>query len=178
MWSRCSINFRWRFTTPGDPDMGRGSSSIKDAGRLIFTLTPMAEDEATQFSISQADRRQFIRLDSAKVNLTAPARNATWFRLVSVAIGNATKEYPAGDHVQTVETWTPPDTWAGLSSIILNAAQSGLNSLSANALRHSLSLVAHLWRKWRTHPQPGYLNGAAYRFLRGVSQRIRVGCEH
>jgi hypothetical protein len=32
--------------TPGDADTGRGGSSIKDAGRLVCTLTVMREEEA------------------------------------------------------------------------------------------------------------------------------------
>jgi hypothetical protein len=115
---------------PGDADMGRGSSSIRDAGRLIYTLTPMNQDEAEQFGISQADRRDYIRLDSAKVNIVRPARTATWFKLTSVAIGNATPDYPAGDQVQTVEPWTAPDTWAGLDNatlnLILNKIETGM----------------------------------------------------
>jgi hypothetical protein len=34
--------------------------------------------------------------------------------LVSVPLGNATPQYPNGDHIQTVEPWTPPKTWEGL----------------------------------------------------------------
>jgi RecA-family ATPase len=38
--------------TPGDADSGRGASAIRDAGRLIYTLTTMSEDEAKTFGIS------------------------------------------------------------------------------------------------------------------------------
>jgi hypothetical protein len=140
---------------PGDADTGRGSSSIKDAGRLVFTLTPMSEDEARQFSIDQADRRQFVRLDSAKVNLTPPAKTATWFRLVSVPIGNSTPDYPAGDHVQTVKPWTPPDTWAGLPSIALNAALTEIDTGMPKGQRYSDSATASAakaaWRVVQKH---------------------------
>jgi RecA-family ATPase len=30
--------------TPGDADSGRGSSGIRDAGRLVYTLVPMSEE--------------------------------------------------------------------------------------------------------------------------------------
>jgi hypothetical protein len=42
--------------TPGDADSGRGSSGIRDAGRLIYTLTLMSENEARMFGISPEDR--------------------------------------------------------------------------------------------------------------------------
>jgi RecA-family ATPase len=41
--------------TPGDADSARGSSGIRDAGRLIFTLTPMSEGEAKAFNIDLDD---------------------------------------------------------------------------------------------------------------------------
>jgi hypothetical protein len=37
-----------------------------------------------------------------------------------VQLGNRTELYPNGDEVQTVEPWTPPDTWSGLNSLLLN----------------------------------------------------------
>ena len=35
-------------------------------------------------------------------------------------LGNGTAVHPNGDIVQTVEAWTPPDTWADLSLELLN----------------------------------------------------------
>jgi hypothetical protein len=88
--------------TPGDADAGRGSSGIRDAGRLVYTLTPMSEDEARMFGIAAADRSGYIRLDSAKVNITAKTGKPSWFRLIGVNIGNGTPEYP---------TATPSRSW-------------------------------------------------------------------
>ncbi len=59
-------------------------------------------------------------MDSAKVNIAPPLEEAKWFRLVGVPLGNETELYPKGDEVQTVEAWTPPDAWDGLSSHLLN----------------------------------------------------------
>ncbi len=107
--------------TPGDADAGRGASSIRDAGRLIYTLTVMSETEAQSFNISPDDRPSYIRLDSAKVNLAGRSATATWFHIVGVPIGNATEQYPAGDTIQVVEPWSPPDAWSGVSIHTLNA---------------------------------------------------------
>src|SRR5262249_40187983 len=49
--------------TPGDADSGRGSSGIKDAGRLVYTLVTMSETEAKMFNIDAADRFKYVRLD-------------------------------------------------------------------------------------------------------------------
>jgi hypothetical protein len=80
--------------TPGDPDAGRGGSAARDAGRLIYTLTAMNEDEAKTFGINPEERTAYVRLDKAKVNLAPPARTAEWFKLVGVPLDNATDEYP------------------------------------------------------------------------------------
>jgi hypothetical protein len=75
----------------------------------------MSKGEAKGFGVTEADRRSLMRLDSAKVNIMPPAVAATWFRLVNVVLGNGTEEYPAGDHMQTVERWYPPDRGAEVS---------------------------------------------------------------
>jgi hypothetical protein len=106
---------------PGNANRGRGASSMKDAGRLIYTLTPMSLEEGQALGLNEPDRRRLIRLDSAKVNITPPMAQAKWFRLVGVDIGNGTELYPNGDQVQTVEPWTPPDVFAALSNLVINA---------------------------------------------------------
>ena len=106
--------------TPGDADRSRGASSMKDAARLVYTLTPMTQEEAQQFGLNEAERRSLIRMDSGKVNITPQAADATWFKLIGVPLDNGNSLYPAGDNVQTIEPWTPPDTWAALDSALLN----------------------------------------------------------
>lgn len=104
----------------GDANKGRGASSMKDAGRLVYTLTPMTEDEARNFGITEAERRSLVRLDSGKVNITPPSNRATWFKLIGVPLGNATAAYPNGDEVQTVQRWELPNIWKGLETDTLN----------------------------------------------------------
>jgi hypothetical protein len=117
-------------TAPGDADSGRGASAIKDAARLVYTLAAMNGEEAERLGISEDERRAYIRLDSAKVNLAPPAGKATWFKLVGVRLDNGNGGYPAGDEVQTVAAWKPPETWADTSdatlNLILNDIQAGL----------------------------------------------------
>jgi len=107
--------------SPGDADSGRGSSGIRDAGRLVYTLTPMSENEAKIFNIPVEKRWEYVRLDSAKVNIAARSGVAEWFHIVGQNIGNATEEYPGGDTVQVVEPWSPPDAWKDTTNETLNA---------------------------------------------------------
>jgi AAA domain-containing protein/primase-like protein len=97
--------------TPGDADAGRGASAYIDACRLVSTCSPMSEEDAKTFSIT--DRWEFIRVDSGKPNIARRNRNPKWFRLVGVKLDNATELYPSGDEVQTVVPWEPPNAWTG-----------------------------------------------------------------
>ncbi len=113
---------------PGNANRGRGASAMKDGARLVYTLTAMSTEEAQAFGVTEDARRRLVRMDSGKVNITPPMTAAKWFRLVGVPLGNATDIYPNGDDVQTVEPWTPPDTWAGLSIHLLNLILTALDA--------------------------------------------------
>ena len=123
--------------TAGDADAGRGASATRDAGRLFYTLTRMTEEEAKQFSIPAEQRALYVRLDSSKVNIAPPSGEATWFKLVGVHLGNATADYPAGDDVQTVERWYPPETWENVTTAQLNAVLTDINTGLPNGQRYS-----------------------------------------
>src|SRR5205085_6726791 len=112
-------------------------------------LTPMSAHEAQAFGIAEDGRRLYVRMDSAKVNIAPPMMRAKWFRLVGVSLGNATELYPNGDTVQTVEPWTPPKLWDGLSSAILNAALTEVDGGMPNGQRYSAANKASDRAAWR-----------------------------
>jgi hypothetical protein len=97
----------------------------------------MSEDEAQAFGIEPEERRFYLRLDSAKVNLLPPAERAQWFRLVDVRLGNCTPDYPDGDRVQAIESWDPPDIWDGLDSEALKAVLDEIDAGLPNGRRYS-----------------------------------------
>jgi hypothetical protein len=134
--------------TPGDADAGRGSSGIKDAGRLVFTLTPMSSEEAAMYGVPEDDKSLYVRLDSAKVNIIRRGGKPLWFRLVGVRLDNGTQEYPNGDEVQTVEPWTPPNTFEGLADAVLNAALTEIDKGMTNGQRYSGSGAAKERAAW------------------------------
>jgi hypothetical protein len=81
----------------------RGASAFRDAVRLLYTLTSMSAEEAAEMNIDDRDRLSLVRLDPGKLNITVPAAEAVWYKLVGVKIGNGNETYPNGDDVQTVE---------------------------------------------------------------------------
>jgi hypothetical protein len=94
----------------------RRASAMKDAARLVYTLNAMTKDEAKTFGINELDRWAYIRMDKGKVNIIPPARQAKWFKLIGVAIGNSNEMYKHGDEVQVVESWIPPDVMVGMTN--------------------------------------------------------------
>jgi AAA domain len=133
----------------GESDNGRGASSIRDACRLVYTLTTMSAEEAKAFEIPEGQRKAYIRLDSAKVNIAPTAQEVAWFRLVGVRLENGTEEYPIGDEVQTVAQWFPPDTWADLSFETIDAALTAIDAGLPNGQRYSSAPNANARAAWR-----------------------------
>ena len=135
--------------TPGDADLGRGASAVRDACRLVYTLQTMTQDEAGQFGVSAAERRHYVRMDNAKVNLAPPASSARWFRLVGVDLGNGTEAYPAGDTVQAVQPWQPPDAWDGLATDLLNRVLDDISEGLPDGNQYSDASSAKERAAWR-----------------------------
>jgi hypothetical protein len=94
---------------PGNASRGRGASAMVNAGRLVLTLTTMSADEAKTFGIAETERKQYARVDNAKVNITKSGGSARWFHIIGVRLGNTTDLYPNGDEVQTVVPWQARD---------------------------------------------------------------------
>lgn len=100
------------------------------------------------YGIKEEDRQLYVRLDSAKVNLLRRGGKATWFKLLGVPLNNGTPEYPNGDEIQTVEPWTPPDTFDGLADASLNAALTEIDAGLPNGQRYSNSGPARGRAAW------------------------------
>jgi hypothetical protein len=134
---------------PGNAERGRGASATKDASRLTYTLTTMSAEEAKAFGIAEEERRLFMRMDSAKVNIAPPMGKAKWFKLVGVRLDNGNDEYPNGDEVQTVELWKPPKLWEDLAAATLNAALTEIDAGMPNGQRFSSAGPARDRAAWR-----------------------------
>ncbi|RVC75826.1 MAG: hypothetical protein EOS58_06310 [Mesorhizobium sp.] len=122
---------------PGNANRGRGASALKDAIRLGYTLTHMSADEAKTFGIAEDQRRQYVRVDPAKVNIAPQARAAQWFRLVSQNIGNSSKDNPQGDDIQVMAPWSPPELMAGMGGDIAPRILREIHEGPGNGERYS-----------------------------------------
>lgn len=95
-------------------DAVRGASSIVGAVRSARVLNVMSKETAKGFCIPERERRSFVRVDDGKSNM-APPEAARWFRLIGQPLGNGTSDR-LEDVVAVAETWTPPDTFDGLTA--------------------------------------------------------------
>ena len=89
-------------------DDGRGASALRDAARTARTINTMTAGEAENAEIAERDRGYYFRADIGKANLTPPAEQADWFRLISVDLGNGTDELDVGDSIGVVTAWKYP----------------------------------------------------------------------
>ncbi|MCA7118420.1 MAG: helicase RepA family protein [Acidibrevibacterium sp.] len=105
-----------------DAEAARGAKALTDAARIARILSPMSDQEGEEMGIPAAERARLVRLDDVKANLAPRAGRAAWYRLESVALGNATEAYPRGDHVQAITRFRPPTVWAKLSPADCNEA--------------------------------------------------------
>ena len=72
----------------GNADIARGASALKDAVRVVATLTPMSTVEAKAITFDAQKQSRHFRLDFAKQNFSPACVNETWFRMESCLIGN------------------------------------------------------------------------------------------
>jgi hypothetical protein len=88
-------------------DDARGGGAIINAVRSGRVINRMTTGEAETAKVDLDQRARYVRLDRGKRNM-APPDKATWFRLVSVVIGNT-------DNVQALETWDFPALMDGIT---------------------------------------------------------------
>lgn len=98
-----------------DVEAARGGKALTDGARVALTMCSMQEDEAERLGVPVKERLRYVRLDDAKANLAARAIRATWFAIEAVDLGNGTSEYPEGDRVATLVSWTPPSAFEGMT---------------------------------------------------------------
>jgi AAA domain len=133
----------------GDANRQRGAGALKDAARLVYTLTTMGKEDAEALGVGEVERKSIFRIDSAKVNIAPPDATTRWFRLIGVHIGNGTADYPSGDNVQACEPWKAAALFDGLTTGDLNKALQKLGAGMGDGRRYSAAPNARDRAAWK-----------------------------
>lgn len=64
----------------GNMDISRGASGIVYKARISFTLMNASAKDCEDYGLQEAERKTWVRLDDAKMNLALVSDEATWFR--------------------------------------------------------------------------------------------------
>lgn len=110
----------------GDMDAARGGGSLAGVARIISTLFTMSaedyevyEDAIKKQFPAQSDKGRFVRFDDAKATFSLMSPTASWFRKVSVGLGNGHDGIPE-DEVGVLVPWMPPDPFEDMDCATAN----------------------------------------------------------
>jgi hypothetical protein len=166
---------------PGDSARLRGGGATRDAHRLNYTLTWIAEKAAAAWGITdETELGRYFRYDSSKVNL-CPPQAARWYYLCSQPLGNGDEIHPNGDFVQVVEPWTPPPPLEGTTeealARIVAEIGAGLpdGQRYSDANRASQGVLA-AWRVAARH-YPDKTEAQCRQIIRGLITSRRLAVE-
>lgn len=118
-------------------EAARGAKALTDSARVGLLLSSMTDQEALSLGVSPEERLAYIRLDDAKANLAPRASRASWFHLNTVHLPNGNTEYPHGDQVVVIETWTPTSVWDRLTTEDCNRALDRIRDGLPNGQRYT-----------------------------------------
>ena len=119
--TQCSMLVPCHFRKGGDldtdgRDLFRGATSLVDGARIARGMQQMTDAEAKGFGMADDRRTAFVRMVDIKSNMAPKAQATDWYELVPVALGNDRVDpaYPAGDSVQAIKRWDPPELFGGM----------------------------------------------------------------
>lgn len=99
---------------------GRGASALVNAVRGARVMNKMSASEAQLAEVDMPGL--YFRIDTGKTNVAPPAERASWYRLVSVDLGNGDQTGP-GDNIGVVASWDWPSALDGVTTADLRRVQ-------------------------------------------------------
>ncbi len=138
-----TVKLRDRDATADD---GRGASSLVAKARDARVLNPMSAQDAANLGMSGERDSFFWTGPGGKSNMTAKTSRKTWFRLISVGLGNGILSAPE-DRVAVVTAWAPPK----VDETLCPAAVARLADLLADE-QWRQAWQARTNRRWIGHP--------------------------
>lgn len=119
----------------------RGGDALVSKVRDARTLNPMSMDDAAALGIPSHERLSFFSTGTGgKSNMAPKSTSRTWFKIVSVGLGNSDGPAKPEDRVAVVTPWTPP----AASDAIEPAAVMRLARVMAGRVWRS---AAQSWRR-------------------------------
>lgn len=124
----------------GNPDDLMGATSLRATFRSCRILARMDQQLAEKMNITAPWR--YTRIAGSKENFAPPPERASWFRLVSVDLGNTAVDplYPEGDNVAVATTWQPRPLFEGMDAPTLRAVFKALKDTVHGAARQGKHL--------------------------------------
>jgi hypothetical protein len=116
-----ALHHHLRKGSSGAPDDLMGATSLRATFRSARILQRMTPDIADKMKIT--DPWRYIRIAGSKENYAPRPEKATWFKLISVPLGNCEVDpvYPDGDDVGVATTWQPRPMFEGMDTATLRA---------------------------------------------------------
>lgn len=81
-------NFASTSSFAGSADAGQGAAAVRDSARIMMTLMPPSDEDALRYSLSDVDRRWYLRLDDAKMNRSMATDDTLWLKKHTVTMLN------------------------------------------------------------------------------------------
>jgi hypothetical protein len=135
--TQCSMLVPCHFRKGGDldtdgRDLFRGATSLVDGARIARGMQQMTDAEAKGFGMADDRRTAFVRMVDIKSNMAPKAQATDWYELVPIALGNDRVDpaYTAGDSVQAIKRWDPPELFGGMDHPTMAAIFSRLGDAS------------------------------------------------
>ena len=97
----------------------------------------MSANEAKTFGITEIDRKQFVRVDSGKVNVTKAAGEAKWFRIVGVRLAMPLTFIPMAMRFRPSNHGSHPRIWSDFGIDLLNQALTQIDAGLPDGNRYS-----------------------------------------
>ena len=109
------------------------------------TITTMSSDDAESLSIPSSERRDYVRLENAKVNLSRSPSECEWYKFVGVPLNNGTDEYPNGDIIGVLDRWVPLSPLHGRSWQQVSNALDQIDAGTGDGEYYSSAAQATRW---------------------------------
>lgn len=72
----------------GNMNISRGASAIVNSARIALTISPTTDSDVERYAIPEQERRRYVRLDDAKMNMALVSDRPTWLKREGVTLAN------------------------------------------------------------------------------------------